>query len=290
MSLLSVEFKKGNPAQLDGRLTVYARVEIDPGDMASLRHPVASMVNNGLLVAQGNFRDQNSLRDFLRSEMGLSLEEGLEQLLERADGLESALDPEKLRDKIQDMGEMEDFIPTPAKIVSFHSEDEVLEQDGDIFFAGYFSNAGNAVLCVNAVPILYQARYREQMLVRVRSEIDAIIAAVEQRGNSEQHYGAPNVDIERVLLKELIPNMLYCQRDEKGFANAENQFRSFMRGYQFVSDVDAIVGIIHGESELNTRQYKLLELYARKISCVHSEQFEQVEQIENEIRLIGDVT
>jgi hypothetical protein len=161
-----MEQKKGDSSRLDGRLTVYAAIDIDPAELANTKHPVASLVNNGYLVAQGNFRDQNSLKDFLKSEMGLSLEEGLEQLLDKVDGLEAALDPSKLREKLENMDEIEDFIPTPAKIVSFPSEDEILNQEGDVFFGGTFEKIGNAVLCVNAFPILYQARYREQEIGR----------------------------------------------------------------------------------------------------------------------------
>ena len=34
------------------------------------------MIHNGLLVAQGNFKDQYNFRDFLKSELGITLEEG----------------------------------------------------------------------------------------------------------------------------------------------------------------------------------------------------------------------
>jgi len=109
-----VQQVKGNPEALDGRLTVYGRVDVDPADFVAAKHPAASMVHNGMLVAQGNYRDQYSLRDFLRSEMGVSLDEGIEQLLSRLDGLESALDPQKLKEKMQEMEGMEDMMPTPA--------------------------------------------------------------------------------------------------------------------------------------------------------------------------------
>jgi len=128
--LLGIQQKKGDPGKLDGRLTVYALLDIDPSDLLSMKHPIASMIHNGLLVAQGNYRDQNNLRDFLKSEMGLSLEEGLEDFLDKLGGLESALDPEKLRERIDNIDELEDFIPTPAKIVPFPSEADVLAQEG----------------------------------------------------------------------------------------------------------------------------------------------------------------
>ena len=140
VSFLNVVQKKGDEANLDGRITVYAAVDIDPEDLLSMKHSFASMVHNGFLVAQGNFRDQYNFRDFLKSEMGISLEdglgEGLSQLIERMDGLESTLDPQKLKERLENMDDIEDFIPTPAKIVPFHSEEEILAQEGDVFFVG----------------------------------------------------------------------------------------------------------------------------------------------------------
>lgn len=130
---LNIVQKKGDPHRLDGRVTVYAIIDIDSSDLMNTKHPIGSMVHNGLLVAQGNFRDQNNLKDFLKSEMGISLEEGLgeglAQLLEKMDGLESALDPQKLRERLENMDEIEDFIPTPAKIVPFHSEEELMARE-----------------------------------------------------------------------------------------------------------------------------------------------------------------
>lgn len=287
-AFLSVEQQKGDPHDLDGRLTVYARVTIDTGDMLAMRHPVASMVHNGLLVAQGNFRDQNSLRDFLKSEMGLSLEEGLEQLLERSEGLEAALDPEKLREKIHDMSDMEEFIPTPAKIVTFHSQGEILDQEGDVYYAGEYANAGNAVLSVNAIPILYQARYREQVLKKVRSEIDSLIATVEQRGETPQSLPHTGEEVERRLLAEFFPALIYSRRDEDAFAAAADQLRTFMHGYRFSTDVDAILALVETQGELGQRESRLLELYARKIACVRSERFEVLTSIESQIRALED--
>lgn len=282
-TLLDVQQQKGAPEALDGRLTVYARIDMDPAELAQTKHPVASMAQNGLIVAQGNFKEQNSLRDFLKSEMGLSLEEGLEQLVEKLDGFESALDPEKLKEKIESMDEMQDFIPTPAKIVPFESEEEILEQEGDVFFTGRFKNIGNAVLSVNAFPILYQARYREQMMENVRGEIDNLIAQIERNELPRERCTSSDVDVEQKIVKDFIPNMLYCRKDPNAFEAAQKQFRTFMTGYPFGEDVDAIVNLVRGDRELTSRHYKLLELYARKVAEIINENFAEVEKTKRSI-------
>ncbi len=290
MSLLHVRQMKGDPEALDGRLTVYSRVDIEPTEFAESKHPVTSMIHNGLLVAQGNFKEQYSLRDFLMSEMGLSFEEGLQELLSRLDGIESALDPDKLREKLQEMEGMEEFIPTPAKIVPFHTEDEILAQEGDVFHTGRFRNAGNAVLSVNAFPILYQARYREQVMDSVRSEIDRLVGQIEQAQVPQESYATPDVDVVQRLLRDYIPSMLYSRKESGMFETAERQFRAFMRGYRFTDDVDAIVRVIRDTPEMTSRHYRMLELYARKIAAVRNESFDDVERLRSEIRALEEQT
>ena len=285
--LLGIERKKGSKDRLDGRLTVYAVLDIDPSELLSMKSGIASMIYDKFLVAQGNYKDQNNLRDFLKSEMGISLEEGLEEFLEKLGGLESALDPQKLRDKIENFDEMEEFIPTPAKIVPFHSESEILGQDGDVFFAGTFKNVGNAILSVNSFPILYQARFREQEIEKVRNEIELLISQIEKNELPEATFSTRGVNLEEKIIKEFIPNMLYCRKDKKVFSAAEKQFRTFMRGYSFKDDVDRIVSIIADQEELTAKYFKLLELYAKKISEVRKENFEEVEKLRLEIERIS---
>lgn len=285
---LNIVQKKGDPDHLDGRVTVYALIEIDQSELFSMKHPIASMVHNGLLVAQGNFKEQSSLKDFLKSEMGISLEEGLEEglaeLLEKANGLESALDPQKLKDRLENMGEIEDFIPTPAKIVAFHSEEEILSQEGDVFFTGHFRNIGNAVLSVNALPILYQAKFREQDMQKVRNEIENLISQIEHNVTETTVVSSAEINVEEKLLKDFIPNMLYCRKELHTFGSAVDQFRNFMAGYRFREDVEAIISIIGKSEDLAARDYMLLELYAKKIASVKKEDFAAAEQFSRKIQ------
>lgn len=290
--ILNIEQKKGDELHLDGRITVYAIIETDAADILNIKHPIASMVHNGLLVAQGNFKEQSSLKDFLKSEMGISLDEdldeGLAQLLDKMNGLESALDPQKLKEHLESMGE--EFIPTPAKIVPFHSTEEILMQEGDVFFIGSFKNVGNAVLGVNALPILYQARFREQEVHKIRNEIELLISQIE-RNDSIVTSGITDleIDIAQKLLKEFIPNMLYCRKEPITFIDAEKQFRDFMGGYRFKEDVDAIITIIGSKEELTSQDYRLLELYAKKIAAVKKEDFSAAEVYSKEIQsLLGE--
>ena len=286
--ILNMEQKKGDPDRLDGRVTVYAWIDIDTADLMTMKHPIASMIHNGLIVAQGNFKEQGSLRDFLKSEMGLSLEEGLEEglaeLLDKMNGLESALDPQKLKERLENMGEFEEFIPTPAKIVPFHTEGEILGQEGDVFFMGTFRNIGNAVLGVNALPILYQARYREQEMQKVRNEIELLISQIERNEPAVHTIQESGINVEEKLLKQYIPDMLYSRSEKPAFQSAEKNFRGFMHGYRFKEDVDAIISIIGNKEHLSSKQYKLLELYAKKIAAVKNEDFGSAENYSREIQ------
>lgn len=284
---LNIVQKKGDQNHLDGRVTIYAQIDIEPSDLMSMKHPISSMVHNGLLVAQGNFKEQSSLKDFLKSEMGISLDEdlgeGLADMLEKMNGIESPFDAQKLKDRLENMGELEEFIPTPAKIVPFHSELEILSQEGDVFFTGSFKSIGNAVLSINAVPIIYQARYREQEVVKVRNEIELLISQIEKSETSSTINSVPVTNIEEKLLKEFIPNMLYCRKEPHTFESAVQQFRTFMSGYNFKEDIEQIIKIIGEEEELTQRHFKLLELLSKKIASVKKEDFNAAEEFNNEI-------
>jgi hypothetical protein len=286
--VLNIERKKGNPDILDGRVIVYAKIDIDPTELITMQHPVASMVHGGLIAVQGNYKEQNSLRDFLKSEMGMPLDgeefsEGLKDMIESMDGLEAALDPQKLRERLENMGELEEFIPTPAKVVPFHTEQEILEQPGDVYFAGSFKKVGNAVLGVNAVPIIYQAIFREQQMEQLQSEIDSLITQIEWSEPMGETVATPGVNPEERILKEHIPAMLYQRTDAAGFSKAQKRFRAFMTGYRFHDDVDAVLSLISKDREPKAAEYRLLELYAKKISMVQLEDFSGVEAVRKEI-------
>ncbi|MBD3391000.1 MAG: hypothetical protein GF418_03030 [Chitinivibrionales bacterium] len=283
MSFLGVEQKKGAGDILDGRLTVYARVDLDLSDILSSKHPIASMVNNGLLVVQGNYREQSNLRDFLKSEMGLSLEEGLSEFLEKLDGLESALDPDKLREKMENIGDIQEFIPTPAKIVPFGTEEEILKEEGDVYYTGEFRNVANANLSVNSFPIIYQARFREQEIVHLRDEIETLISQVENNEMPETFSEASGGGIEDKVFKELLPYLLYSRKEKGAFDKAQKKFRSFLNATQFQEDVNRIVAILERPGDLATRDYKLLELHGKRIVATGTEQYEKVDQITREI-------
>lgn len=285
MNTLKIEQKKGDADKLNGKLTVYAIVEPDQSSSGLSQHPITSMINNNLLVAQGNYKEQSSLKDFLLSEIGGDFEEGLEEFIGKLDGLEGALDPEKLKERMKHFDDMKEYIPTPAKIVPFHSEHEILQEDGDIFFVGYFKNPANANLSVNSLPIMYQARYREQEIVMVQNEIDNLISQIETGVSMEAvpHYSDENVDISEKLLKVYIPELLYSRRDEKSLEDSIQRFREFMEGYRFSDDVDRIVMMIKSNSELTKEHYSLLECFAKKIDRVRVEDFKEVEVVQKKI-------
>jgi len=281
VGILRIEQKKGDPAKPDGRLTVFARINSEGIDSEFSHHPIASMVNNGLLVAQGNYRDQNNLRDFLKSEMGVSLEDGLSEFLERLDGIEGALDPDKLKDKLENLDDLQEFIPTPAKIVPFRSEDEVLGCEGDVYFVGHFKNVANANLSVNAFPILYQARFREYQFEKVRTEIENLVSMVE----NQEIMSIPkkNENVKDKILKEFIPDLLYCKKEDDSFEKACTSFRHFLLNYQFKEDVEEIITLIHDNKTLNEKHNKLLTLFAQKIECVLNEKFNDADEIKRNI-------
>jgi len=285
MNLFGFEQHGGDESRLDGRLTVYARVDLDPVElMAHENNAIYSMVHNGFLVAQGNYREMTNLKEFLIKELGADLEAGLDEFVERLDGIEGALDPAKLKEKLENLDELNDFIPTPARIVPFGSERDIRAEEGDIYFVGSFKSVANANLCVNAIPILYQARFREQEAANLLTEIESLIAMVETGPHHEPvRFDSPGVNVASVLLKDHIPRMLYSRGTPHDLEPAIADFRAFLVDYPNPSDVDAVERVVRTEISPSPDHYRLVELLARRIDAVTREDMRTAGLIAQEI-------
>ena len=283
--------KKGDPNNLHGKLTVYAKISHDVVDFKHHNSPLYSMIKTGFLVAQGNYLEQNNLRDFLQQELGTSLEDndGMKNFVEGLSGIEGALDPDKFREKINQLEELEEFIPTPAKMVTFLSEAEILEQEGDVFFVGTYNNPANANLAVNAITILYQSQFRESQLLKVRGEIDSLISVVENGEElsmdspHEEKLIVEKLDKEETLIEQLfnyfLPNLRYSyeNRYDMFFEDVCNDLKDELSNYPNKSDIDKII------SSVKNKEYGLAELYSQKINSIIQEDFKTVSDIVKKI-------
>ncbi len=288
--------KKGDPQKMHGKLTAYVKVISDSHATQHGESPIQMMIDTGWLVAQGNYRDQNSLKDFLLQELGTSLddEDGMRDFVEGLGGIEGALDPEKFREKINQIEEMQDFIPTPAKMVLFKSESDILEQEGDIFFLGEYSNPANANLAVNAMTILYQAQYRETQISKVRSEIDDMIyglGSAEPVTQLEIPFNEPAIEqiieqitetVERELMKRYIPSLLLAVESGVRRDAAEHDLRRYLTAYVHKNDVERLIELTENRI-VTPEKNRLILLYCQKIDSVLSEQFDHLTDVVSEI-------
>lgn len=260
---MHIEQRKGDPKKLHGKLVAYVRIvaedagegpeSFSAGDLGGTEptSPLNAMVRNGILAVQANYVDQRNIRDFFRDEFGISLEKGIQEVIDQAKetgGLEGALDPEAVKERLESMKNA-DFIPIPAKIAFFNSEAEMLAGETDVFFLGHFTVISHAHLCVNSFPIIYQAYFREQEHRAMEKEIAALLGTIEDpkpdeedaeqvgHGTAAASEGVdakgPRIqnfkgDVKAFLLKDLIPNMIYNLSDPSAYQKALNQFKHFM--------------------------------------------------------------
>lgn len=287
---LHAEMKKGDPERLRGRLVAYVRVDVpdeprNPGEEAS---PLEGLVRNGILAVQANYVDQRNIRDFFKKEFGISLEKGIEEVIEQAretGGLEGALDPEAVKERLDSMKNA-DFIPIPAKVAFFQDEQEMLTQDADVYCLGNFTVLSHAHLCVNSFPILYQAYYREQQHRTVEKEITALLRTIE----SPQQTVAPEEQVQvpenwkQYLLTVLIPRMIYT-RDPGGEEHDKSvaEFRSFMGTFGYPEDAESVLSLIEGASDFNPPTLRKLELLVSKVEALQQEDYEKLESIKREL-------
>jgi hypothetical protein len=290
-SALSAEQKKGDNRHLRGRLIAYVRYERPadepraPGEEAS---PLEALVRNGMLAVSANYVDQRNIRDFFRKEFGISLEKGIEEVIEQAretGGLEGALDPEAVKERLDSMKNA-DFIPIPAKVAHFSSEEEMLEQDADVYYLGAFTVLTNAHLCVNSFPILYQAYYREQEHRTVERDISLLLQTIESPSKPDKAPLPENW--KQHLLTVLIPRMIYT-RGGGGSDHAKSvaDFRAFMEDFGYPDDAEAVLRLIEGAKDFNAATLRKLELLVSKVEALQSEDYERLEAIRRELTDLG---
>jgi hypothetical protein len=280
-----IECKRGEPGRLRGKLIAYVRVEgrdsdRDPGEAAS---PLEGLVRNGILAVQANFVDQRNIRDFFKKEFGISLEKGIQEVIEQAretGGLEGALDPEAVKERLESMKNA-DFIPIPAKVAFFSSEEEMLAQDADIYYLGDFTVLSHAHLCVNSFPILYQAYYREQEHRQVEKEITALLLNIETPKSDASAF-LPG-EWKEHLLKKLIPSMIYTRGREPEHGREVEAFRSFMGEFGFPEDAESILELIRSASSFGPPVLRKLELLVSKVEALQNEDYERIEAIKKEL-------
>jgi hypothetical protein len=308
---MHLEQRKGDPKKLKGKLIAYVRVESDEGgpgegpageEGGGNGSTLAAMVRNGILAVQANFVDQRTIRDFFRDEFGISLEKGIQEVIDQAKetgGLEGALDPEAVKERLDSMKNA-DFIPIPAKIAFFNSEAEMLAGDADVFFLGTFTVLSHAHLCVNSFPIIYQAYFREQEHRAMEREIAALLGTIEDPRKREEDGGdngeggedAPRLqtyegDVKAYLLKDIIPKMIYNLSDPPEYQKALGQFKAFMGDFGHPEDIQAIVNLIESTPSHDAKALRKLELLVAKVEALQNEDYEKLEGIRDELGKLG---
>jgi len=274
--------KKGSLASLKGVILVYARIK-DPDTPDNSKSPVHDMAKTGLLVASGDYRTQHNLEDFLKKELGITLADLSNPENAGMTGLPENINPDFIKRKIESLKGYEDLIPTPAKLMPFDSEQEILSQDADIFYLGEFEKLGNANLAVNAVPILYQALYREQVNVLISQEIEKLLSTATKEVNETGHYSEDLPRLENRILTEYVPEIIYNRSNEAELKKWIDRFKAYMSGYKYPSEIDLIIQLaVRNVSEEKKIQH-LIELYIRKIAAFLREDYKTVGLLKKEI-------
>ncbi len=292
-SALRSELKKGDPLHLRGRLIAYvryARPDDEPPAPGEDTSPLEALVTNGILAVSANYVDQKNIRDFFRKEFGISLEKGIEEVIEQAresGGLEGALDPEAVKERLDSMKNA-DFIPIPAKVAHFNTEAEMLEQDADVYYLGEFTVLPHAHLCVNSFPILYQAYYREQENRTVEREISQLLKTIETPKVGKGEPALLPENWKQHLLTVLIPRIIYTRgQGGSDHDKSVSDFRAFMDDFGYPEDAETVLTLIQNTTDFNAPTLRKLELMVSKVEALQGEDYERLEAIRRELAGMG---
>lgn len=294
--VLGIEQKKGDAEILSGKLTAYAKI-LPTETPEPAPQPFQDMVRNGLLVVEGDFRQNNSFRQFLKKELGKDFDENISGLLERireeGGELPEGIDIESIRERVNELANME-VIPIPAKIVYRNSEEEILQGDGDIFYIGEFQGVGQAHFCLTSLPIYYQAKYREQEKATESAYLNDLIAQIEtqpvigteelKESNELFPDGASLSsfigNLQELFDTKVIPFFFACETDDE-FEKAFAQFKKFIAPHPEKDDIQKMYESLRAlrREGSNAKERKRLELICNKISAAYHEDFRKIPAI-----------
>ena len=300
MHMLGIEQKKGNDDKLCGRMIAYARILPTP-DAEENDTPFDDMIKNGLLTLEGDFRKFNPTVPSRRQRnkvMDERLNELFETMEENGVELPENLDVETVRDRLHELSNME-VIPIPARIGNFTNEEDILNEDADIYYVGEFIGANQAHFCLTTLPIYYQARYREQTKKHEMELLNDMLSQFENgqfldnddimsdtvelfpEGASLNTFVG---DLGNLLNVKVIPFLLACETDED-YDHQVKLLYKFMKDYPEPLDVkriDASLRMLREQSD-NKLARKVLELSTKKICALYNEDAKAAELFETEI-------
>ncbi|MCF0224577.1 MAG: hypothetical protein HUK20_09920 [Fibrobacter sp.] len=297
--MLGIKQKKGLKDYLCGRMIAYAKIIPNP-DGEKSGSPFDDMIRNGLLTLEGDFRQEAEMkqRKAIKESVDENLEDMLESLQNENGDLPSNIDVEAMRERLHELSNME-IIPIPARIGNFTNEEDILQEDADIYYIGEFIGANQAHYCLTTLPIYYQAKYREQAR---REEIDFVNSMLKQiesgdfiddedlLKNTDELF--PNGttlnnfvgDISKLLNTRVVPFLLSLESPDQ-YKIQIVKFFEFMKGYPNANDVFRIDIALR---ELRIKRdsvvaRKLLELSCQKICAVYDEDKRKADQIDKAI-------
>ena len=298
--MLGIEQKKGNDDNLCGRMIAYAKILPNPDERDS-GTPFDDMIKNGLLALEGDFR-MFSPRVPSKKAIDRAVDDKINDMLEsmEADGVELPPDMniETMRERLHELSSME-VIPIPAKIGNFSCEEDILNEDADVYYIGEFIGMNQAHFCLTTLPIYYQARFREQARKKEMDFLNDALSQLEtgefvdtedlQKDSDDLFPKGVTLntfmgDLGKLLNTRVIPFLLALESEEQ-YNQQIKLFYEFMKGYPIQTDVkliDLALRDLRQKSE-STMARKLLELGCQKIDAIYNENPQKADSINKEI-------
>lgn len=276
--------KQGKDDRLDGRLTAYAIVT----GSTDVPPELSGMIPEGsnVFAVQADCRHEPSMNDFFKSELGSNLKKGLDQVIDKL--RESGLWNEKNEsgnpgEDMDMMHGMAELIPIMARIVAFESEEDVLRQEGDIYYLGGFSSFQAASMCAQAFSLLYQFHYKEQEKSHAQKSIEDLLSTIENQVPDNETFKDCRNDLDRKLMGTYVPAILYSRHNKQEYQKAVGRFRRFMEGYRFPDDIDQILTVADRLDNNNQDDVKRLGLLLDKVSAMCNEDFGKLAKIQKDL-------
>jgi len=255
-----LEFKKGNPEKLEGKVVVYAENLGLCGEerCAKLKYPY--------LFATANLAEQEEIKERVEELMSTELVEKLKEMGAPQEVLDALKDPEN-RPKI---------FPMACRQGEFDSLDEIKQMDADVIYAGKISCISMAMQCLMGIAQAYMMNYITQLEESVKT--NGVV-----KPTFTDRYTNYSSDDFRKKLCELVGGLMDTINNQNydAFNQIKANIVAFTRSSPFFPDVTNLIGIAQTgiRNKLN-----VMDLYVEKIVAICAEDYKKAGQLDKKIK------
>ncbi len=262
-----IELKKGDSEKLEGKVIVYSRLNCPDSSSGNCS-------NNGRVFAMYATDNSDDFAKRVKSSREVLEESDDNHLQKIKEGLLGLL------------GIKLEHVNIYAAPIHIDSEEELLQSEEDVVFAGEYSCPQNCMNAVKTALDFYVLRLMDQMIRASKTDNPCEEDKQQPQKTYQEDFESkdPNGRRLKAYLMDTYINPMINTKGKgkfKRLAPLKQDFERFGQGTQFVSDISNICRLM--ERNMTLKNLNLIGAYVSKLVAVHAEDFETAAKLRDQI-------